>query len=277
MGREPPAPIQGVIGSSHLFPGHAIGLQTEIANEMCKGQEDEKVESCQRNLNAHNVTLGEIPQPNFCKKRQHGVRATDGAMEGDEAQTSRVRERLKLLLSTHLPQLEHIVLRPGVGDVLIEEGAKAERLLLVVTGQLSVEVRDGHGHPQIVAMVGADELVGEMGLVGDYCHTATVRVHEGPAEVLSVQADDLLKATLFDNDLVMELLALSSERCQQSNHRFSLVLEALESLSRGDIESLDQSCEILATKTGASAKAAQLLQLLKQQHRQTAAADGSPT
>ena len=194
-------------------------------------------------------------------------------MEGDQAQTSQVRERLKLLLSTHLPELDPILLRPQLGDVLIEEGAKAERVLLVVSGQLSVEVRDRHGNPQIVAKVGADELVGEMGLVGNYRHTATVRVSEVPAELLSVQADDLLKASLFDNDLVMELLALSSERCQQSNHHFSLVLEGLEALSQGESESLHQICESLASRAGAPLKAAQLLRRLAQQQ----ATDGSQT
>ena len=101
-------------------------------------------------------------------------------MTGDQAETNRVRERLKVLLSTHLTELEHTILRPELGDVVMEEGAKAERVLLVMAGQLSVEVKNAHGHPQIVAIVGTDDLVGEMGLVGDYRHRATVRVNEGP-------------------------------------------------------------------------------------------------
>lgn len=186
-------------------------------------------------------------------------------MTGDQAETNRVRERLKVLLSTHLTELEHTILRPELGDVVMEEGAKAERVLLVMAGQLSVEVRDAHGHPQIVAIVGTDDLVGEMGLVGDYRHTATVRVSEGPAELLAVQADDLLKATLFDNELVMELLALSSERCQQSNHHLGLLIEGLEALHDGNAETLEQSCRTLAATAGAPRKAAQLLEQLAQQ------------
>lgn len=186
-------------------------------------------------------------------------------MPGDQAETNRVLERLKVLLSTHLTELEHTILRPELGDVVMEEGAKAERVLLVMSGQLSVEVKDAHGHPQIVAVVGTDDLVGEMGLVGDYRHTATVRVSEGPAELLAVQADDLLKATLFDNELVMELLTLSSQRCQQNNHHLGLLIEGLEALRDGNAETLEQSCRTLAATAGAPRKAAQLLEQLAQQ------------
>ena len=186
-------------------------------------------------------------------------------MAGDQAETNRVRERLKVLLSTHLTELEHTILRPELGDVVMEEGAKAERVLLVMAGQLSVEVKDTHGHPQIVSIVETDDLVGEMGLVGDYRHTATVRVSEGPAELLAVQADDLLKATLFDNELVMELLTLSSKRCQQSNHHLGLLIEALEALCDGNAETLEQSCGTLAATAGAPRKAVQLLEQLAQQ------------
>ena len=185
-------------------------------------------------------------------------------MTGDQAETNRVRERLKVLLSTHLTELEHTILRPELGDVVMEEGAKAERVLLVMAGQLSVEVKDAHGHPQTVAIVGTDDLVGEMGLVGDYRHRATVRVNEGPAELPAVQADDLLKATLFDNEWVMELLALSSERCQQSNHHLGLLIEGLETIHDGN-ERLEQSCRQPATTAGVPRKATQLLEQLAQQ------------
>ena len=185
-------------------------------------------------------------------------------MTGDQAETNRVRERLKVLLSTHLTELEHTILRPELGDVVMEEGAKAERVLLVMAGQLSVEVKDAHGHPQTVAIVGTDDLVGEMGLVGDYRHRATVRVNEGPAELPAVQADDLLKATLFDNEWVMELLALSSERCQQSNHHLGLLIEGLKTIHDGN-ERLEQSCRQPATTAGVPRKATQLLEQLAQQ------------
>ena len=185
-------------------------------------------------------------------------------MTGDQAETNRVRERLKVLLSTHLTELERTILRPELGDVVMEEGAKAERVLLVMAGQLSVEVKDAHGHPQIVAIVGTDDLVGEMGLVGDYRHRATVRVNEGPAELPAVQADDLLKATLFDNEWVMELLALSSERCQQSNHHLGLLIEGLETIHDGN-ERLEQSRRQPATTAGVPRKATQLLEQLAQQ------------
>ena len=146
------------------------------------------------------------------------------------------------------------------------EGDKAEHVLLVMSGQLIVGVKDAYGHPQIVAIVKTDDLVGEMGLVGNYRHTATVRVSQGPAELLAVRADDLLKGTLFDNELVMELLALHSERCQQSNHDLGLVIEGLEALHEENAETLQESGRRLAATAGAPSKASQGLEQLAQQH-----------
>ena len=59
----------------------------------------------------------------------------------------------------------------------------------------------------MIARIGPNELVGEMALIGDEHHSATVTVSSGPAEILVVQADDLLQAAIYDSDLVMELLA----------------------------------------------------------------------
>ena len=59
---------------------------------------------------------------------------------------------------------------------------------------------------------------------------------------LVVQADDLLQAAIYDSDLVMEMLALSSNRCRQTNNHLTLVLEALEALDQAHDASLERCC-----------------------------------
>ena len=67
----------------------------------------------------------------------------------------------------------------------------------------------------------------------------------GPAEVLVVQANDLLRVAIYDSDLVMELLALSSNRCRQTNRQLALILEALQAVEQQQISTLERCCNDL--------------------------------
>lgn len=88
-------------------------------------------------------------------------------------------------------------------------------------------------------------MAGEMALMGDQRHSATVIVSRGPAELLEVKANDLLQAAMYDSDLVMELLALSSHRCRRTSRHLTLILESLDALSNSDTETLKRCCEEL--------------------------------
>lgn len=166
-------------------------------------------------------------------------------MESEIQQLSQMRDRMRMLLSTHLSTLSYQTLTASVGEVLIRQGSPAERVLLVQTGEFAVERCEEGGTPQEIARIGPGELVGEMALVGDQHHSATITVSRGPAEVLVVQANDLLQAAIYDSDLVMELLALSSNRCRQTNRQLALILEALEALEHQHTSNLERCCNAL--------------------------------
>ena len=163
-------------------------------------------------------------------------------MKSENQQLNQIRDRLRMLLSTHLSTVSHKTLTAAVGDVLIQQDTPAVRVLIVQAGELKVERCEPGGTPQVIARIGPDELVGEMALIGDQYHSASVMVSGGPAEILVVKADDLLQASIYDSDLVMELLALSSHRCRQTNHHLALILEGLEALSTRDKPLLEQCC-----------------------------------
>ena len=174
-----------------------------------------------------------------------GSTAPKSRMESRNRQLSRMRDRLRMLLSTHLSALKHTTLKPAIGEVVIQQDTPAERVLVVQAGELRVERTESGGRPQLIATIGPDEMVGEMALIGDQRHSASVTVSRGPAELLAVQADELLQAAIYDSDLVMELLALSSHRCRQTNHHLALILEGLEALSTRDKPLLERCCEEL--------------------------------
>ena len=186
-----------------------------------------------------------VREPHLSPQGSIDFTAPRSCMESRNLQLSTLRDRLRMLLSTHLSGLNHTTLKPAIGEVVMQQDTPAERVLIVQAGELRVERTESGGRPQLIATIGVDEMVGEMALIGDQHHSATVTVSRGPAELLAVKADDLLQAAIYDSDLVMELLALSSHRCRQTNHHLTLILEALDALSTRDTPLLDRCCEEL--------------------------------
>lgn len=82
-----------------------------------------------------------------------------------------VHPRLNQLLVTHLKELNAESQIYDSGDVVIEEQQHADDILLLQSGELSVEI----GAQRELARIKLGELLGEMGLSGDNRHCATVR------------------------------------------------------------------------------------------------------
>ena len=171
-----------------------------------------------------------------------------------------VHPRLSQLLVTHLKELKAESLLFASGDVVIEEQEHADDILLLLSGELSVEI----GAQRELARIKPGELLGEMGLSGDNRHCATVRVQNGPAEIIRVNADALLRLALFDGDLALEMLALSSARCRQGNQITVLLLDSIQALSEGNILQLERCINHLQTEAGGFQTAAQQLASIRE-------------
>ena len=166
-----------------------------------------------------------------------------------------VQPRLSQLLVTHLKELNAESLIYAKGDVVMEEQEHADDILLLQSGELSVEI----GAQRELARIKPGELLGEMGLSGNNHHCATVRVQHGPAEIIRVNADALLRLALFDGDLALEMLALSSARCREGNQLTTLLLDSIQALSEGNTLQLQRCINHLQTKAGGFQTAAQQL------------------
>ena len=166
-----------------------------------------------------------------------------------------VHPRLSQLLVTHLKELKAESLLYASGEVVMEEQEHADDILLLLSGELSVEI----GAQRELARIKPGELLGEMGLSGDNRHCATVRVQNGPAEIIRVNANALLRLALFDGDLALEMLALSSARCRQGNQITMLLLDSIQALSEGNILQLERCINHLQTEAGGFQTAAQQL------------------
>ena len=74
-----------------------------------------------------------------------------------------VHQRLSQLLVTHLKELDAESLVYDSGDVVIKEHENANEILLVLSGELSVEISS----QRELARIKPGEIVGEMGLFGN--------------------------------------------------------------------------------------------------------------
>ena len=159
-------------------------------------------------------------------------------MWGDEPQLKVVRERMKLLLDIHHDELAPVLRQAASGDLVMSQGAPADSLMLLTKGKVAIQIRLTEPEPHTLAVIEAEELLGEMGLFGSGQHSADVRVVEGPAELVEVSVDNFLKTLLFDIDLAMEMLALVSQRCMRSNEVIGLLLDGIAAGERGDTDQL---------------------------------------
>lgn len=175
-----------------------------------------------------------------------------------------VQPRLSELLVTHLKELKAVSQLYDSGDVVIEKQKSADEILLVMSGELSVEI----GLQRELARVKAGEMLGEMGLSGNNRHCATVRVHRGPAEIVRVNADALLRLALFDGDLALEMLALTSARCKQGNQLITLLLDSIQALSEGNTIELQTCLNQLKAEAGCFRTAAKQLAGIEERCRQ---------
>ena len=164
-------------------------------------------------------------------------------------------QRLSQLLVTHLKELKGETLHYASGDVVIKEQEHADDILLLLNGELSVEISS----QRELARIKPGDLLGEMGLSGNNRHCATVRVHRGPAEIIRVNADALIRLALFDSDLAFEMLALSSTRCRQGNQLNMVLLDSIQALYEGNRSQLQKCLNQLETEAGGFQAAAQQL------------------
>ena len=69
------------------------------------------------------------------------------------------------------------------GDRIVEQGHKSDALFILLSGRAQVVVTDGRGREVVLAMVKAGDYIGEMSLIDDRPHSASVIV-DAQADVL---------------------------------------------------------------------------------------------
>ena len=183
-------------------------------------------------------------------------------MKNIESHARAARVKLQMLLRTYQKELKVNPVLAQTGEIVIEQGGQADAVVLLQKGRLVVELKNEDETLRQIATVEPGEILGEMGLFGDNRYSASVRVEEGPAELLFFDSGDLMKFALFDSELIMAILALTSERCRKGNNIIEQLLSGLQALSDGNQAKLNAICENLLIESEGMGKAAKQLQSL---------------
>jgi NTE family protein len=106
---------------------------------------------------------------------------------------------------------------PG-GQTLCEAGERADRLFLLRAGRLGAIRRDEGHEPQFLGVIRPGEPAGEMAMIAETAHTATV-VALRDSEILSLSRDAFFRAAEHDPAVMIELARLMIKRARQSVSR----------------------------------------------------------
>lgn len=168
-----------------------------------------------------------------------------------------LKERLKHLFEAHLQALNPEVRHHQPGDVLMRQGESATELMLLTSGRVAIEIsQQPLNITHTLAVIEAEELLGEIALFGIGKHSATVKVVEVPAEVVVVKGNQCLQAMLYDVDIAIEILETISNRFAQSNNMLALLLDGITTANRDSSIDLNEVCKQLASEGYAFSQAA---------------------
>ncbi|MCM8537910.1 MAG: cyclic nucleotide-binding domain-containing protein [Lentisphaeraceae bacterium] len=95
-----------------------------------------------------------------------------------------------------------------IGDVLIKQHDKGDRLFILAEGHAQIELENLAGHSQIIAHISKNEFFGEVALIKDIPRTATVRATQ-PCLALylkKVDFDNFLKSDEDKKDKILSTL-----------------------------------------------------------------------
>ena len=114
------------------------------------------------------------------------------------------------------------------GKPLMRQGDPADAAYLVIDGHAEV-VLETPGGPVVVATVGANETVGEMGILGDVPRNATVRAKDRVI-VLRISKEPFMRMVREFPNMAVSIMRELAQRVDATNHQLSAALAEVNRL-----------------------------------------------
>lgn len=116
------------------------------------------------------------------------------------------------------------------GEVVFAEGERDDTMYVIQSGQVAI-IKGNYEDPIILAQRGAGELLGEMALLDDQPHSASV-VALGAVELLCIHRTDFQELLQTDPALVMKVMSTLSERLRMADDIRTAISRLEQKLSR---------------------------------------------
>ncbi len=99
----------------------------------------------------------------------------------------------------------------AAGQKIFEAGATGDACYVVIDGTIEIWVTQSNGNPHVIALMGANEIIGEIAIFGNVPRTANATA-KTRLEVLRISAE-LLRSVVRENpDAAIELIRILAER-----------------------------------------------------------------
>ncbi len=116
-----------------------------------------------------------------------------------------------------------------VEDVLFHQGDAADAAYIIVDGEVAVDVESPNGARTRVARLGKDEIIGEIGILGDVPRTATITA-TAPTTTLKITKDLFFRMVTDFPTMAVEVMRVLAHRVETTN---ALLRECQDKLSAG--------------------------------------------
>jgi CRP/FNR family cyclic AMP-dependent transcriptional regulator len=106
------------------------------------------------------------------------------------------------------------------GEILVEQGRKTDALFIVLTGRTRVLMTDNKGREVILATLQSGDYVGEMSLIDNEPHSATV-VADQQVDVLVLGRDSFLRCLGENSEMAHSVMRVLVQRLRRAGENIS--------------------------------------------------------
>jgi len=114
------------------------------------------------------------------------------------------------------------------GKRLVQQGDPADAAYLIIDGHAEVILETSAG-PVVVAIIGPNETVGEMGILGDVPRNATVRAKDRVI-VLRISKEPFMRMVREFPNMAVSIMRELAQRVDATNHQLSAALAEVKRL-----------------------------------------------
>ena len=180
-----------------------------------------------------------------------------------DSQMQNLSSRLKMLILSHSNEFNFTNIDFNKGDKVLVQGTISEDLFILIKGKVNIEVSHASSSSHSLAILEAENILGEMSLFGGSEVSADVVVLSDKAEFIKLKGHELLSSIMFDAELASELLAIVSNRCQNTSKVNALLMDAICALHAKSNVSIDASLEKLRNENEELFHIASMLEEIK--------------